>query len=199
MATPIADTVEVRLNWGLDGSEWAVNVLHYIVPGGFTVNQANADALAADIDDAFTNAASIQPLISDLVTLDSVGLRDIRVASQPEFLSDLGTFGTRTDEMLPRQTCMVLTLRTALAGRSYRGRVYLGGWTVGGLALDGSMGAAHRAAAEDFGDRMASFTVDSALLVLGVTSRTLELTTEVVSSEVRDDVWDWQRSRASVG
>ena len=46
-------------------------------------------------------------------------------------ISSANGTGLSTDSPLPLQTCMVITLRTARSGRSYRGRMYLPAATTG--------------------------------------------------------------------
>jgi hypothetical protein len=63
---------------------------------------------------------------------DEVVVTDLRTEGAPEFTSQAGGFpfvGTDSAQSLPFQTAAVTTWRTALRGRSFRGRTYLGGFT----------------------------------------------------------------------
>lgn len=194
-AQPIPNTIQVRLGFQLNDIDWAQNVLHYLVPSGYTVDQSAADAIAAFVSGAWTQAGGIQDEVSNQVKLASVGVRDIREQSQPEFVSGLEVVGASSVAMVPKQCCVVATLRTALAGRSYRGRIYWGGFVVAAIPLDGSIKTAIQTAVELTTSTLMSTTIGSDLLVLGVASRSLLETTPVTAVEVRDNVWDWQRSR----
>lgn len=122
----IPNCIEVRLLWIING-QGAVNVLHATAPAGTVVNQALANTLGAAIKTAFTT--NLGTLMSGGSALARVGLRDLRTANQTEFL-DTGavTGGTGTGDPLPGSVAACATLRTALSGKSFRGRVYIGGF-----------------------------------------------------------------------
>ena len=122
----IPNTVEVRLLWSLSGA-LAVNVLHAIAPGGYTVNQTTTNTLAAAIKSAWS--ANLGAAMSTSVGLIRVGLRDLRTANQAEYLdSGNAVAGATAGDMLPPNVASMVTLRTANAGKSFRGRVYIGGF-----------------------------------------------------------------------
>jgi hypothetical protein len=57
-------------------------------------------------------------------------VRDLRTANLPEFESSPQDVpGTGTGDVLPLNVAACLTLRTALAGKSFRGRQYFSGFT----------------------------------------------------------------------
>jgi hypothetical protein len=123
----IANTVQVRLLWVLSG-QGAMNVLHAIKVGSVTVNQALADTLGVAIKSAFVSNLGTQ--MNTSVGLVRVGVRDLSTANQAEFLdSNATSAGTGLGDSLPQQTAVCVTLRTALSGKSFRGRVYLGGFS----------------------------------------------------------------------
>lgn len=122
----IANTIEVRLLWALAGNG-AVNVLH-ATSSSAPVNQALANTLGAAIKSAFT--ANLAPMMNSGSGLVRVGVRDLRVEHAAEFLdAGASVVGTGTGDSLPSQVALCMTLRTASAGKSFRGRVYLGGFT----------------------------------------------------------------------
>lgn len=129
MALPlvIPSCIQVRLLWTLNG-QLGVNVLHGNVTGSVTVNQALANTLGSAIKSAFTT--NFGTLMNGSVALARVGVRDLRSANQAEFL-DTGALvgGTGAGDSLPNQNCACITLRTALSGKSFRGRVYISGFT----------------------------------------------------------------------
>lgn len=194
----IPDTVRVNLVWSLTTVEYAVNVIHYTVPPGQIVSSATATDLAADIGNAF-GAGSLDTYISDQVALTRVSVRDIRTANQPEFQAALNAGGLSASEILPLQTAMCATLRTALAGRSFRGRYYQTGFTIAANTATGSIETLAAGALEEFLTNISSPTVQTNLWTLGVMSPTLGETNPVTAIEVRDVVWDTQRRRAYPG
>lgn len=122
----IANCVQVRLLWALVGNG-TVNVLNASAPPGVVVNQTLANTVGLAIKNAFT--ANLGAKLSTSSALVRVGLRDMRVAAAPEFLdAGAAVFGTGAGDSLPVQTAQVVTLRTAKAGKSFRGRVYLSGF-----------------------------------------------------------------------
>lgn len=137
----IQNAVQVRLVWAL-GAEVAINVLGAIAAPATVVNQTLANTLGAAIKSTFTSQLAAQMHTS--TQLAKVGVRDLRVANQPEFKdSGAGVNGTGTGDPLPKQTALCITLRTGLAGKSFRGRIYFGGYTE---AVNDTNGAAAAAA-----------------------------------------------------
>ena len=194
----IPDTVRVNLVWSLEGADYAVNVLHYIVPAGQVVGSATASDLASDIATAFTGGA-LDSWISNDVDLARLTVRDIRTANLPEFGAVVAAPGTSASDVLPLQTSLVATFRTALAGRSFRGRYYQGGWAEN---ANGASGTADPTAASDletFLTNIANPTVQGNLWALAVMSPTLGESNPVTAIDVRDAVWDTQRRRAVPG
>lgn len=64
------------------------------------------------------------------VTLNEVVATDITSQGAPQDRETVGTAGTATGGSLPLNCALVISLRTAKRGRSYRGRVYLSGLTL---------------------------------------------------------------------
>jgi len=118
--------VQVRLHWSFNNIV-GFNVLAGIVGGGFANSQAIADALDTAIKGHLTTSG-LKALLATTTELLRVGIRDVRTANQPEFLGAGAALpGTAGGDPLPAQLAAVVTLRTALAGKSFRGRVYLSG------------------------------------------------------------------------
>jgi len=138
----IAATVEVRLLWVIGGAG-AINVLHGIVGAGLVVNQALANTVGAAIKAtvASSNLATAMPPSTSLVR---VGLRDLRAPNLPEFLDTSGVAsGSTAGDVLPGNVAQCITLRTAGAGKSFRGRVYIGGWLEAANDANGNQAAAN--------------------------------------------------------
>ena len=194
----------MRLLWAQGGVLSAINVMGVVNAGGIAITQTLTNTVGAAIKSGFTSSGLVASIATNF-SLVSVGLRDIRSVSQPEFLDTGGPVaGTSAGDLLPLQTALCITLRTALAGQHYRGRTYLCGYselvnTPAG-AMSGSAGS------------VAFLTAIKAALVsnaldLGVLSRPNEdavppsvgFITPVTSIVSRDLVWDTQRRRAIPG
>jgi hypothetical protein len=94
------------------------------------VDQAKADALDAAIKAAFVSSG-FNGCLDPSSNLVSVGIRDVKGANQPEF-SGNGPASPGTvvgGQIVPKSAALVLTYKTLLAGKSYRGRSYLPGIT----------------------------------------------------------------------
>jgi len=199
----------------------AINVLHGIAPAGLAVNQALANTLGAAIKTAWTS--NIGPLSSGTCQLIRVGVRDMRTPNQTEYL-DTGApvSGTSVSEALPSQVALCITLRTALAGKSFRGRVYLGGFAETENIANGLASTATANASIAFLTAVQN-AMDASSLNFAVASRPAERylitktvfhndgtetvttigkgnarsggTAEVTSMESRNAVWETQRRR----
>lgn len=194
----------MRLIWSLGGQLYALNVLGVVNAGGIAITQALTNTIGTAIKSALTSSAHAAS-IHTTVALANIGLRDIRTANTAEFLDSGGAVaGTAAGDLLPPQTAFCITLRTAQAGRSFRGRVYLPGY---GESVNTAAGALVGA-----GSSVAFVVAIQAALVtsslnLGVLSRPNALRvppsagfiTPVTSIVARDLVWDTQRRRAIPG
>lgn len=196
----IPNTVEMRLVYTNGGADYAVNVLHYDAPTSFGVDAGSVATIAAAVAVAWdTGAISQRDLTADNVSLSRVGLRDLRSPNLPLLESAVNVAGLAANDPMPQQTACCVTLRTALAGRSYRGRVYLPGYAEGQNDSNGNPVANVRTAAVNFMTDMMSLSQGANTLLLGVASKTLLETNIVTSVEVRDLVWDTQRRRLHGG
>lgn len=137
---PISGGAEVKLYWNLLGV-LGMNVFGAQVSGGVTFNVALANVVGAAIKSAFT--AQLAAQFATATALVRVGVRDLRQDNLPEF-RDTGpsVFGTGVGDAMPGNVALCVTSRTALAGKSFRGRTYLAGWSEaangpGGTAVAG--------------------------------------------------------------
>lgn len=134
--------VEVRLKWTLPNSKTVYNVLHASVGGGFAASAAIIDAVfvAAVAAAGWTN---YKPKLNTTVTFAGMDLRDLRSANLPLASSVAAASpGTGASGAIPPGDALCLTLRTAGAGRGFRGRVYLPGLDFSALAAGGVLAAA---------------------------------------------------------
>src|SRR5262245_26925886 len=128
LKTHVANASLLRLIWSLPAGGSMVNVLGVFTAGGVVVNQALANTLAAAIKSSFSTGA-YKTHIPTGNALATVGIRDIRNVDLPEYVDSAAAVpGTAAGDQLARQVALVVTLRTAFAGRGNRGRIYLGGF-----------------------------------------------------------------------
>lgn len=164
----VTNAVQVRLlgSYSLNG---VVNVLAARKTAGTTITQTLANTVGAAIKSAWTSR--IGALCGSNTSLVRVGLRDLTAANQPEFL-DTGApvSGALASEGLPPQTALCVTLRTAKSGKSFRGRVYVWGFTENENTATGvASTAAVNAATAFIGDIQSALSTSQ--LTLAVLSR----------------------------
>lgn len=143
------NTIKVLLHWTLHGRP-QLNVMH----GEYTTAGPLSPTIAESIFSAVKSSAgwtAYEAVIAPTVVLTGVGVLDERSASNPEISSTSAAApGTGAGTALPDQVALVVTLRTALTGRSHRGRVYTFGYISGHLNADGTASATATAAAVSF-------------------------------------------------
>ncbi len=202
-------TWQVRLVWTLPNGRQASNVLHAIVPDGSPPDEANATALFDDIA-AATETTTYFAFLKTTTALQFIDIRDLRTESQALVQSTSAAVpGTGTGNALPEEVALVVSLRTALAGRAHRGRTYLTGFDDTALDANGHAVAGLTAAAADW-----MTALKDSMLGLGMTlgighrghaeyvnpkGATIAAeaagTDRVLTCVVRDNVFDSQRRR----
>ena len=200
----VANAGQMRLIWALSGQLYALNVMGVVNTGSVAITQALTNTIGTAVKAAFTSSGQAASTHTT-VTLANIGLRDIRTANTAEFLDSGGAVaGTSAGDILPLQVANCVTLRTAQAGRSFRGRVYLPGYSEAFNAVLGVISGAATGVA--FVTAIKAALVASSL-DLGVLSRPapqlpvprVGFITVVTSIVSRDSVWDTQRRRAIPG
>lgn len=190
-------TIEVRLIWQLSSVDTAVNVLHYDAGPATIIAQSDADGVASAVGAAFTSSLW-RGDVADLWRLDRVGVRDLRTANLPEFESSVALAGTNAGQPLPAQTTLVATLRTAKAGRSFRGRFYSCGWSENSSATGLNASGSARDHMVDFLEAISLLTIDGQEWALAVLSRAVPQLNPVTSISANVE-WDTQRRRVRAG
>jgi len=200
----VPQAAQMRLIWSLSGQLYALNIIGVVNAGGIAITQALTNTIGTAVKAAFTSSGQVGT-VSTIVSLANVGLRDVRSASQPEFIDTGGAVaGTMAGDFLPPQIALCITLRTALAGPRFRGRVYLPGY---GESANTAVGVVNATAASvNFVTAIKTALVANAL-DLGVIHRptaaplpvSAGFITTVTSIVARDSVWDTQRRRAIPG
>jgi hypothetical protein len=218
--------VQIRLLWTDNPpGVTTINVINGSVGSAFVASQTIANSLDTAIKSAVTTSGLVSHLHSNTQLL-SVGLRDIRTVANVEYLGTGATvIGTGTGDPLPRGVSLVVTLRTAKAGRSYRGRVYLSGFTEADNDTGGNATAALSTAAGNFVTAIQT-ALNGQAITMGVLSRNREMKETVITTthsdgstsvkrhlqsssvgfitplsgiQVRNLVWDSQRRRTAPG
>jgi len=176
--------------------------------GGVQPTQAIANTVGAAIKAAFTSS-TLNTYIHNGTSLTKVGLRWIGAPAYPEYEdSGAAVVGAASANALPKQVALVATIRTGFVGKSYRGRMYIGGWGVIANDPTGVASAAAMAAAQAFAVAVQTALAGSGY-VLGVGSRAqyaMPLADPPVQTKaaffnpatsilVRDSMWDTQRRR----
>lgn len=162
VALQITNGLQLKLYYNIT-TQLAINVLGMTPTGTVTVNQALAETIGAMVKSAWS--AQMAPHCSTANSLVRVGIRDLRIANLPEF-RDTGAAVPGTGgiaEALPAYTALVVTLRTAKAGKSFRGRVYLPGWTENENTASGTSSTAAGTAGVAFINAIGSGLQSSAL------------------------------------
>lgn len=147
----IPNAIEVDLLWNLASGKQVRNVLHGQVAAGFTATAAVAQAVYAAVI-ASASWTAYKPFINANASLAAVQLRDLRTANMP-FVASTGaaTPGTGVATALPPGVSLVISERTASAGRGFRGRIYLPGLDSSVVtAATGAASAAANTAAVNF-------------------------------------------------
>ena len=119
-------------------------------PGLPTINQAFVDSLFAAVKaDAATT--SLLALMPGTITFTGLSVRDISQANRAEFNSTgAAVAGTGTGDPLPLSNACCVTIRTAGAGKSFRGRVYITGFNESQNDATGRQAAAVNTACQAF-------------------------------------------------
>jgi hypothetical protein len=125
----IPNAAMLTVQWSSPAGTFS-NVLGFVgSPALPTIDQTLAEGLHTDWGSAMAGSG-LASLLSDTVIFERVKIRDISGPSRPEFVST-GTpvAGAGVGDILPLSLAAVVTLRTAVASKSGRGRVYFTGFT----------------------------------------------------------------------
>lgn len=123
----IPNAAQLRLLWNIN-SALAVNVIGASHAGTVVFNQALAEALGSAIKAAFTTHLAAR--CSTACQLVRVGIRSLSSPNLQEW-RDTGAAvaGSAVGDPLPGSVACCVTVRTGRSGKSYRGRVFLPGWS----------------------------------------------------------------------
>ena len=199
---------QVRLRWSYQGRS-AMNVFGAVGATSANINQSLADTLGTTIKAAVASSG-LQEILATSVQLNKVSAKFVGEAGWPD-IEDAGAavVGTGTGDPLGRGMAAVVTLRTARAGLSYRGRVFIGGFVEAVNESDVSITTSAAAAIEGFVqdviDAINSTVLDAAVLSPALPERTnasgetlpakAAFGTAITGVTLRNDLWGSQRGR----
>lgn len=146
----IPNCIQVRLIWTGANGRTVYNVLHGQVAAGFAPTAAIAQSIYAALI-ASASWTAWAALLNTTVNLQGIDLKDLRTLNNPVVQSTgAATPGTSASTSLPAGTAFVITQRTAQAGRSKRGRIYLPGLALNAVTAGGVVTAGAQTAAVNF-------------------------------------------------
>jgi hypothetical protein len=196
---PIPSTYRVVSIHSFTGEE-IVNVVHcHKVAGG----NAEMDGVRDRFHTFWVNSSSSSPKgVNDQVQikchLTKISVQDISTTPFPvPRETTYNVAGSDAGNPLPLQTSLVISLKTDLAGRSYRGRFYLGGITAAMNTDDGSYPRPSSTKANNVGlafDALVTGLISDGTYM--VVSSRLKRESHQVKGISIDDVFDEQRRRA---
>jgi len=186
--------------WCKTQGQYTANVHHWVVSGvAGTVTDANG---------ATFFEAGLAPLYKAAIPTNCswYGLKFQilkPVMYVPQFSITLQGAGSLAGDCLPTQVAGVYTFKTALAGKSFRGRMYLPATSEADNDATAVPSAAYKTLARAVGDYYAGGQTvvlggNAATFTPVVYSRSKNTTTEITSGDVRPN-WGSQRRRSSIG
>jgi hypothetical protein len=127
---PVANAVGVEMRMTLDNQK-IENTLYFFNPTG--PDATNMTLLASELEGWWTNECA--PLLPLDVALREIVITDLTTATSFQVTSALAApvFGTVGSPALPNNVSMAVSFRTALRGRSFRGRNYIAALTEGSV------------------------------------------------------------------
>lgn len=157
--------VAVAVRWQTTNGKVVRNILHGSIAGGFANSTAIAQAVFAAVL-ASASWTAWRPYLYSANLLAGIDIRDMRIITNPFFVSTGGAVaGTGAAAEVPAGVALCVTLKTALAGRGYRGRVYLPGLDTSAVtAATGAIVPAANTAAVNF-----VTAIQTALAASGIT------------------------------
>lgn len=172
-----------------NGDDYA-NVFYVLDTDPGAWGSARAAAIAAPFEEFFSE---VDAYLASGWSLSFFSLRDRSQAGGAVYEVPSAAAGAASGDPLPGQIALAVTWRTAQAGRRYRGRTYLGGFSEANSAAGGfpssTMVTAIETSATDLIADLAGISAD-----LQVLSRVGEFSTEVTSAQV-DSYFDTIRRR----
>lgn len=202
MPTPLSDgdILEARFVCATQ-NQVGINVRHYVVTNSTGLG-ASIEQAVAKLDLAFN--ADYQAVLSAEARYRGVGLRRLLPVATAEFVSTaLAGDGMVAGDLMPKQVSGVITLKSSLPGRNFRGRVYVPFPSETDNDLDSTPTATYMANLQALATRftlavVAGVGADLCDLTPVIRSRKLGLNALIVSAR-ENDRWGTQRRRGDYG
>lgn len=191
---PVAGLRQIVMRYTLGNGDIAVNVMHVKLDLPDIITPVEAAALAdifkVEFFDEFKSS-----IVSGTV-LQEIEVRDASGETGLAYTTTYAAPGTGANTPLPYQVAAVVSWRTGVAGKSFRGRSYIAGWNEAGNSATGRIDAAVVTDLKDAAENLVAAlqAVDTPLVIY---SRKLDVATPVTSVQV-DNRWDIQRRRDNV-
>lgn len=205
----VPSCAQIVLRFNLPAGKTAHTVLYGRYAGSFAGSPTQAQAIFAALSTG-ANWTAIQTRLHTATSFAGVDLRDVNTPNAP-LISSTGAPvpGTGTGGLLPDESAIVVTLRTAFTGPGYRGRAYFSGWDALQVAAGGGIAAALMTALQNWAQGFTSvFSGQGYTWVLGQPARAAYTgstgrqhparpaqSTTISQAIVRDNHWDTQRRR----
>lgn len=205
----VPQAAQIVFYWGYTDGRAGHNVLYGRYSGGFAGTVAQANAIFAALSTGATWTA-LAGFFATGTLFQGVSIRDVNSANQALIVSNtLGVPGTSASTAMPAEVAAVGTKRTAKAGRSFRGRLFTGGWATNSIGATDTILTAAVTAYQNWLNLIATaFSAQGYTHVLGLQHRVSytsahgvfhpdrPATTEAVTvMQVRDNHWDTMRLR----
>jgi hypothetical protein len=205
----IPSCAQIVIQWSLESGKTAHNVLYGRFAGSFAGTTAQANAIMTAISSG-AQWTALAALLHPSTSLSAVTIRSVNTANQPLIVSSLSAVpGTATGSALPSEVAAALTITTANAGKSGRGRMYIPGFNNTTLAGGNGMSTALQTALTNWGPTVrAAINANGYTHVLGLKQRAAytgvtgtqhparsATSVDTVSIVLRDNHWDSQRRR----
>lgn len=205
----IPSCAQIVLRFNLPAGKVAHTIVYGRYASSFAGSPTQAQALFAALSTG-ANWTAVQSRLHLATAFAGVDLRDVSVPNAP-IISSTGTAvaGTGTGGLLPDESAIVVTLRTAFTGPGFRGRMYFSGWDALQVAAGGGIAAALMTALQNWAQGFTSiFAGQGYTWVLGQPARAAytgstgrqhparaAMSTNISAAVVRDNHWDTQRRR----
>ena len=132
----VGDMVQARIMQTISGQP-VINDLSFVLINPFATWTECANQLAADLDAAIgvlTNGGLWDAARSNLWSTQALQIIDVYPKVAPLLAFASSSVGAVDLGVVPPNDCLAVTLRSDFRGASGRGRIYLGGWTLGDFA-----------------------------------------------------------------
>jgi hypothetical protein len=146
----ITNCIEIRMIFTLANGKQASVRTHGISEGTFVSSSAMANQLFTAISGHWVQR--LAPHLNPTIVFTALGVRDMSLKTNPEFLSSLPAVpSTGTGDAMPQDVALVLTAEGLERGRGAKGRLYMPGWSENANAGGGIASASCVSALTAFG------------------------------------------------